>query len=414
MAAAAYTSVRTRKTVSGPLSEGLDNDDDERMPTKEIALDLVVRRQCISAVGVIWQKRRVVVTHDSIKFSKLPPEDMILDTVFLLDIQSVDSSLSLQQKQEYQLQTLRVQCFIEAHTKVLLVSPSDTIALVISSIDSAFQFDPLQHWVQYEGRGLDLGRSVEDQAIPDGATILVELRSASPHFLDVPAQPSDHSSTPLKLVRNMSAASVNDFASKSWGSLSDFRKKMQDRRGPTVYCQEDEEHECLVSVKCGDDEQGRTIVLSVSSGREGQEFVDVVRRLARAERKKLQERALRDKTFVARLQVSTYRYYYSSGGQVVSTLLILIAFAVTVLQAQVDLTIDSPMRQNLLRLEVFFTVGSVWVIHTLQRMPVPSSCLTLLSLSQIVFSVELMVLFLAYGFKGFFKHYWYVSRGCFL
>ena len=188
---------------------------------------------------------------------------------------------------------------------------------------------------------------------------------------------------------------------------------MQDRRGP-VYCQEDEEHECLVSVKCGDDEQGRTIVLSVSSGREGQEFVDVVRRLARAERKKLQERALRDKTFVARLQVSTYRYYYSSGGQVVSTLLILIAFAVTVLQAQVDLTIDSPMRQNLLRLEVFFTVGSVWVIHTLQRMPVPSSCLTLLSLSQIVFSVELMVLFLAYGFKGFFKHYWYVSRGCFL
>jgi hypothetical protein len=321
------------------------------------------------------------VTHDSIKFSKLPPEDMVLDTVSLLDIQSVDSSLglSLEQEQEYQVQTLRVQCFMEAHTKVLLVSPSDTIALVMSSIDPAFKFDPRKHLVQYEGRGLDLGRSVEDQCIPDGATIIVELRGASRQFLDVSAQPSDYSSTPLKLVRNMSAASVNEFASKSWGSLSDFVKKTQDRRGSTVHCLGDEEHECLVSVKCGDDEHRRTIVLSVSSEREGQEFVDLVRRLARDERKKVQERALRDTAFVARLQLSAYQYYYSSGGQVVSTLLILIAFAVTVLQAQVDLTLDTPMRQTLMRLEVFFTVGIVLDIHTLHKMLASSSCLTLLS-----------------------------------
>jgi hypothetical protein len=362
-----------------------DDDNGDRVPTKDIALDLVVRRQCISAVGVIWQKRRVVVTKDCIKFSKLPPDDMVLDDVSLLDIQSVDSyssqGLSLEQEQEYHVQTLRVQCFIQAHTKVLLVAPSDPIAFVVtdrlSSIDSAFTFDPLKHCVLYEGRILDLHRTVEQLELTDGATVSVELRGAHQNFLDGSAEDSckslaDETTQSSRMYKKgrVRGDTTHGWASASTRSISDIKalvsSKSQSDVGSTIYGEDHEEHECIVSVKCGEDEYRRTLVLSVNSEQEGQVFVDVVRRLAREKRKLERKRALRAKTFVARLQMNTYRYYYSTGGQVVSNLVIFMAFGVTVLQVQVDPnpeTVDTRMRQDLKVVELFCTVGSVWGIR---------------------------------------------------
>ena len=367
MAAAAHAVHHHKPHQHQPDSSGHD-DDDERMPTKDTALDLVVRRQCISAVGVIWQKRRVVVTQDSIKFSKLPPDDIVLDDVSLLDIQSVNSysavSLSQGQGLEYDVQTLRVQCFIEAHTRVLLVAPSDPLALVVtdrlSSIDSAFTFDPLKHCALYEGRILDLRCTVEQLELPDGATISVELRGARQDFLDVSAEDSCKSfegeTTQSGWVYKKGRA-TRDSISASTRSISDIKalvsSKSQADIGSTFYREDHEDHECIVSVKCGEDECRRTLVLSISSEQEGQEFVDVVRRLAREKRKLDRKRELREKSCMARLQMNTYRYYYSAGGQVLSNLVILLAFAVTVLQVQLDQAVDSRMRRDLDGLELW-------------------------------------------------------------
>jgi hypothetical protein len=75
-----------------------------------------------------------------------------------------------------------------------------------------------------------------------------------------------------------------------------------------AYREEDEKHECIISVKCGDNEYGMTLILSISSEREGEEFVDVVRRWAGKEWKKMLKHELQEKTFMAHLQASTYKY----------------------------------------------------------------------------------------------------------
>lgn len=73
------------------------------MPTEDIALDLILGRQSVTAAGMIWQKRRVVVSHDSIKFGK-PRQNLVLDYVPLVDVKSVESYPSLRALQKAMLQ----------------------------------------------------------------------------------------------------------------------------------------------------------------------------------------------------------------------------------------------------------------------------------------------------------------------
>ena len=59
------------------------------MPPKEkITLDIVLDRQSVSAAGLIWQKRRVVVTNRDISFGR-PGQDMRLDHMWLHEIKRV-------------------------------------------------------------------------------------------------------------------------------------------------------------------------------------------------------------------------------------------------------------------------------------------------------------------------------------
>ena len=159
-----------------------DDGDEDKMPTgPDIVLDLVVRRRCMSAAGVLWQKRRAVITHDSIKFSKLPPENDVLDDVALLDIQSVEMHSGLSQVQEQsQLQPLRV-TFFGTHTKTLLACASDTLSTTIldAEMSSGFVFDSRRHMVLYEGVELEPTVTLEEHGLPVGATVAVEMREDS-------------------------------------------------------------------------------------------------------------------------------------------------------------------------------------------------------------------------------------------
>lgn len=65
------------------------------MPPKEkITLDIVLSRQSVSAAGVIWQPRRVVVTDQDISFGR-PGQHMRLDYMWLHDIKRVQIQDSL-------------------------------------------------------------------------------------------------------------------------------------------------------------------------------------------------------------------------------------------------------------------------------------------------------------------------------
>lgn len=178
---AAIVAVHRARSVRavGHHHEHHDHDDAEVMPTEGILLDLEVRRRLITAAGILWQKRRAVVTSTAIIFGKPPPEDAVLDDVDLLEVKSVERC-NVAGLSQGRYQNLRVE-FLggDAPAEVVTVRAVDTIATAVSSANGEnFTFCPRQHTVKYRGVPLDSDLTLEEYNVADGDTVCVGATDA--------------------------------------------------------------------------------------------------------------------------------------------------------------------------------------------------------------------------------------------
>jgi hypothetical protein len=166
--------------------------------------------------------------------------------------------------------------------------------------------------------------------------------------------------SPIPVVeRARTRDAIHAVAKNSVSSVSDIFSKaaplMRQGRMPD----DDEHHECFVSLKCGDEEYSRTLLFSVESEQEGQVFVDVVRRMSREKKAMVEREALEQTSFANRLRVTAFQTYHSLPGQVVSNTFVIMAFLVTMLDSQLRPSDDHPVARTINVLEVVFTVGGV-------------------------------------------------------
>ena len=146
------------------------------------------------------------------------------------------------------------------------------------------------------------------------------------------------------------------------GILTKAQGRVQQRRGSMGCDDDDEDHACFVSLKCGDDEYSRALLFSVESEQEGQVFVEVVQRMSRDKKSMVEKEAREQMTFENRLRVAAYDAYFSTPGQVVSNIMILMAFTVTLVDSQLKTSADNPIGRSIQWLEVAFAVGPVSVL----------------------------------------------------
>lgn len=435
MAGAFIAARRMKPSYTIAFSQDEPLDADAVMPRKDILLDLVVRRRCVSAAGVIWSKRRAVVTHDFIKFSRLPPEDIVLEDIPLLDVQSVECQCLVHDKELNDGAIISVEADVE-NQRSLHFSDDATargwiykkgqvrhaslrplscmgvgadLTWIITQVTNAYQrrYFELQQgrlvWFlpsQVSEAGVVTGHA-RGTLSTSGLTIEVAGNGPARHFFAVSGK--EGSSTRriemachsyeerqswVEALRHMAAKQhaighspepmverarkrdqVNSLVKSHTASFNEImsmaRGQQNYQRRTPVPRGEEEEHECLVCLKCGDDENRKTLILSADSVHEGQVFVDVVRNMSRDQQELVQKQALQDATFMARLQVGAFQYYHSKPVQVVSNSLIFLAFCVTVVEAQIDPADNSALNDTILRLEIIFAVGYICVCaHT--------------------------------------------------